>query len=220
MLGTFYPPDEVHIWSGFFKTLTDRDFKSGLGEVVKFNIMSGENGLSDMEKHLPELLERRNDIVDRFIRSSLEYKKNFIEIDEFDRGERIKLNFAHTFGHAIEVLVKYEIPHGTAVAIGMIMANSMSCRRGLISEGMKERSEKQLLRIIDIDLSLFSDFVFADFVSAVRKDKKQVNNEITAVLITRYGEKGELSIVHDVKEEEIKSAVDYFIQLYRKEKNL
>ena len=62
------------------------------------------------------------------------FPTNFcIEQDEFDRGERVKLNFAHTFGHAIEVVSKYEIPHGTAVAIGMIMANRVSFERGLLS---------------------------------------------------------------------------------------
>lgn len=157
-------------------------------------------------------------MIVRFVKSSLEYKKRFIEIDEFDRGERIKLNFAHTFGHAIEVVTEYEIPHGTAVAIGMLMANSLSYGRKMISEDIKLRSEKQLLRIIDIDISLLEKCSFDNFVSAIRKDKKQVDSRITAILITKYGEVGELSVVRDVTEEDIKKAVEYFIKLYRKEK--
>lgn len=218
LLGTFYPPDEIYIWADFFKTLSDRDFKSGLGEVVKFNIMSGKKGLIDMEECLPALIGRDPAMTSRFVKSSLEYKRGFIENDEFDKGERIKLNFAHTFGHAIEVVTEYEIPHGTAVAIGMIMANSLSYGRGILEDDIRSRSEKLLFKIIDIDLSLLEKCSFEDFISAIRKDKKQVDNNITAVLLSKYGDVGELSIVHDVTKEEVKNAVQYFITLYGKEK--
>ena len=98
LLGTFYPPDALHICPGFFQTLSERDFESGLGEVVKFNIMAGEHGLKNIEDNIDRLLARDEDCLKQFVYSSLEFKKGFIEVDEFDRGERIKLNFAHTFG--------------------------------------------------------------------------------------------------------------------------
>ena len=126
LLGTFYPPDEIHICSEMFHTLTERDFKSGLGEVVKFNIMAGQNGLKNIEDNIDELLKRDDDKLLQFVNSSLLFKKDFIEEDEFDRGVRIHLNFAHTFGHAFETMSHYEIPHGTAVAMGTIVANRIS----------------------------------------------------------------------------------------------
>lgn len=144
----------------------------------------------------------------------MSFKKKFIEVDEFDKGERIKLNFAHTFGHAIEVITEYEIPHGTAVAIGMIMANSISEKRGLISSDVVKRSEKVLLEVIDIDSKLL-DKPLEDYMKAIRKDKKQVSESLTAVLISNYGENGELSVVHDVTEQEIDYAINYFKKLYR-----
>lgn len=213
LLGTFFPPDEIHICSKMFATLTDRDFKSGLGEVVKFNIMAGENGLVNIENNIDELLERKPDVINRFVDTSLNFKKKFIEIDEFDKGERIKLNFAHTFGHAIEVITKYEIPHGTAVAIGMIMANSISEKRGLLNHDIVERSENVLLRVIDINIGLL-DKPLSDYMKAIKKDKKQVNDSLTAVLISSYGKEGELSIIHDLKEKEVHNAIEYFKQLY------
>lgn len=213
LLGTFFPPDEIHICSQMFQTLTERDFKSGLGEVVKFNIMAGETGLNNIETNLDNLLKRNPETVNMFVESSLSFKKNFIEVDEFDKGERIKLNFAHTFGHAIEVITDYEIPHGTAVAIGMIMANHISLRRGLLSEKMVMRSEKVLLAVVDIDVSLLYK-PLETYVDAIRKDKKQINDSLTAVLISKYSESGELTIVHDVTVNEVKEAIDYFIELY------
>ena len=216
LLGTFYPPNEIHICPELFKTLSERDFKSGMGEVVKFNIMAGEDGLKNIEDSIGELLARKPEVINRFVDTSLHFKKKFIEIDEFDKGERIKLNFAHTFGHAIEVITEYEIPHGTAVAIGMIMANSISKKRGLLSHDIVKRSENVLLKVIDIDPELM-DKPVSEYMKAIKKDKKQVSDSLTAVLISSYGKEGELSVVHDLKEEEVCYAINYFKQLYEVE---
>lgn len=213
LLGTFYPPDEIHICSKFFDTLTDRDYKSGLGEVIKFNIMMGEGGLENMERDLPLLLNKDKATVDKYVSSSLEYKKKFIEQDEFDKGERIKLNFAHTFGHSIEVITDYEIPHGTAVAIGMVMANRIANKRGLLPDDITRRSQDILLRIIDINVGLL-DCPLEDYMIAIRKDKKQVDDSMTAVLITKYGVNAELSIIHDMTQNEVEDAIIYFKKLY------
>lgn len=217
LLGTFYPPDRIYIYSHFFKTLSDKDYKSGLGEVVKFNIMSGQQGLEKIEENLPALLERNTEKIDEFVRSSLTYKKTFIEKDEFDQGERIKLNFAHTFGHAIEVVTEYEIPHGTAVAAGMVMANRISEKRGFLNQEILRRSSRLLLKVIDIDIALLRK-PLSDYIRAIHKDKKQQSNSLTAVLITEYETKGQLAVVHDVTEDEIQDAINWFITTYEEEK--
>lgn len=216
LLGTFFPPDEIHICSQMFQTLTERDFESGLGEVVKFNIMAGQEGLDDIEKSIEDLLRREPETINRFVEKSLSFKKDFIEVDEFDQGERIKLNFAHTFGHAIEVVTGYEIPHGTSVAIGMIMANYIANKRGWLTDDVTKRSENVLSKVIDIDITLL-DKPMEKYMEAIRKDKKQVGDSLTAVLISSYGKTGELTIVHDVTQEEIKGAIDYFVKMYKDE---
>lgn len=213
LLGTFYPPDRIHICAQFFKTLSDRDFQSGLGEVVKFNIMAGEEGLRAIENNISALLKREDSVVNDFVEGSLLFKKTFIEMDEFDQGERIKLNFAHTFGHAIEVITEYAIPHGTAVAIGMIMANSISVKRGLLSEETSKRSEQVLLKVINIDSALL-DRKIEDYIRVMRKDKKQTGNSLTIVLMCDRDKKDNLVVVHDLMEEEIQAAVEHFLVLY------
>lgn len=215
LLGTFYPPDELHICSAFFQTLSDKDFASGLGEVVKFNIMSGESGLCGIESNIDSLLERQEAVVNAFVESSLLFKKDFIEVDEFDRGERIKLNFAHTFGHAIEVITNYVIPHGTAVAIGMIMANSLSAKRGILSEEFVERSRNLLLKVIDIDVSLLEAPV-DEYIAVMRKDKKQTSDSLTAVLMAEQTDGYELFIVKDIQKEEVDFAVKSFVECYKR----
>ncbi len=214
LLGTFYPPDAIHICSNFFKTLTDKDYKSGLGEVIKFNIMAGQAGLDNISSSIDCLIERNGDCAVKFMKSSLEFKKLFIEADEFDKGERIKLNFAHTFGHAIEVVTKYNIPHGTAVAIGMIMANKVSVNRGILSYSTAISAERVLMKAIDIDIS-WLDVPLESVVSAMKKDKKQVGDSLTAVLMTDYTESGgNLIIVNDITASEIEDAIRHFKNIY------
>lgn len=212
LLGTFYPPDAIYICPSFFNTLSERDFESGLGEVVKFNIMAGEKGLSNIEQNIDLLLARNADVLTRFVYNSLEFKKGFIEEDEFDRGERVKLNFAHTFGHAIETVTQYAIPHGTAVAIGMIMANHIALRRELLDEDFARRSEKVLLHVIHPEVNI-GDYSLGLFINAMRKDKKQTSSQLTAVLMTNVPK--DLKIVHDIKVEEVEDARNYFIELYK-----
>ena len=217
LLGTFYPPDKIYICPAFFRSLSQRDFESGLGEVVKFNIMAGEvGGLSNIETNIDRLLKRDESSLNQFVKQSLLFKKDFIEKDEFDRGERIKLNFAHTFGHAIEVVTQYEIPHGTAVAIGMIMANNISVKRGLLKKETAERAEKVLIGnddggVIHIGVKL-TDYPVEQFIAAIRKDKKQSSENLTAVLMT--DEAGDLRVVNDIEIREITEALYHFQKLY------
>lgn len=208
LLGTFYPPDEINICTPFFKTLSERDFESGLGEVVKFNVMFGEEGIKKMEDNIDALLLRQDDKLEQFVNSSLLFKKDFIEEDEFDRGVRIHLNFAHTFGHAFETMSHYAIPHGTAVAMGTIVANRISLSRGWLTEDKVLRVEQVLWKIIHIDV----EHIKVDMdqvISAIHKDKKQVGKELTAVLMK---DDMKLNIVHDVKKEEIEEAIRYLFE--------
>lgn len=209
LLGTFYPPDRIFVCTPFFKTLSDRDFKSGLGEVVKFNVMHGEEGICNMENNIAKLLEREDNTLNRFVYSSLEFKKKFIEEDEFDKGIRIQLNFAHTFGHAFETVSEYEVPHGTAVAMGTIVANRISLSRGWMEKSDVERIENVLYKIISVDKRNI-DKPISDILAAVRKDKKQIGDSLTAVLIK--GKDMKLEIVHDVTENEIQTAIKYLME--------
>lgn len=202
MLGTFFPPEQIYICPEFFKSLKKKDYYSGLGEIVKFNILQGEKGLDSIESELGPLLSGDPDIVTEYTKTSLEFKKTFIEQDEYDRGVRIKLNFAHTFGHAVEVASGYDIAHGTAVAIGMMVANRVSFHRNMIGNELMERIEQLICRILPSEINL--DLLESDvIVNAIRSDKKQINNSITAIIID---EAMALHIVHDVVEREILNA--------------
>lgn len=210
LLGTFYPPDQIYVCPTFFKTLSQADFESGMGEVVKFNIMTGMEGIQYIEKKMSVLLTRDEEALTVCVEKCHLFKKKFIEIDEFDHGERVKLNFAHTFGHAIETVTEYRIPHGTAVAIGMIMADYISVERGLLKQDTADRSNALLLQIININVKLL-EISEECFVRAMKKDKKQVNDQMTAVLMTDIPE--DLKLIHDLSTDEIAMALKYAYSL-------
>jgi len=212
LLGTFYPPDQINICTPFFKTLEERDFQSGLGEVVKFNIMFGRSGIERMEQNISYLLQRNDAKLCEFVKSSLEFKKDFIEEDEFDKGVRVHLNFAHTFGHAFETVSHYKIPHGTAVAMGTIVANRISLERKWLEKEDVLRIENVLGRIINIDIENI-ELNIDNIVDAIHKDKKQTSRQITAVLM--YDDM-KLRIVNDVKVNEIVDAVTYLLDFLEK----
>lgn len=212
LLGTFYPPDELHICSSFFKTLSQVDYLSGLGEVVKFNVMSGANDILALKNDMPLILQRDECIINKYVHKSLEFKKPFIEADEYDKGIRIHLNFAHTFGHAFETTTNYAIPHGTAVAMGTIVANEIAHARTNINNEIQRSIEELLLQVINVELLRKENQLVLDEVleletieNAIRKDKKQVDSNITAVLFKN--QELELEIVHDVKKSEINNAL-------------
>lgn len=158
------------------------------------------------------LLARDEKTLEEFVYNSLAFKKAFIEQDEFDRGIRIHLNYAHTFGHAFETMSNYVIPHGTAVAMGMIVANRISLKRGWLKESIVNRIENVIWKIIHVDIQsipMNMDVIMA----AIRKDKKQTSTDLTAVLM-----KPDMSllVVHDVKTSEIKTAITYLFDNLRR----
>lgn len=214
LLGTFYPPDRIIIYPNVLKTLSEDDYKSGLGEVFKFNIMYGEEGISNIENNVEGLISRDEELVAKFIESSLAFKKTYIEEDEFDRGIRIHLNFAHTFGHAIESVTQYRVPHGTAVAMGTIIANYISYYRNYLELGLIQRVEKLLLKIIPECYEIISKINIDDIIVAIRKDKKQTDAHINAVL---FDENMQLMICKDVEQKEIEQAFEHLKKLLNKD---
>jgi 3-dehydroquinate synthase len=204
LLGTFYPPDEIYIVTSFLQTLSQKDFCSGLGELIKFACMQGDEGIVAIESSLQALLDRDSKTLNSCISDALLFKKGFIEEDEFDQGKRVLLNFAHTFGHALENVSCYEIPHGIAVALGMLMANRISLHRGLLKESNQLRIESLVRKLIKASEIELATYPIEGFLSAMRKDKKQTNDSLRAILLL---DEGLLLEVKDITYWEVEDAL-------------
>ncbi|MDY3917264.1 MAG: AroB-related putative sugar phosphate phospholyase (cyclizing) [Selenomonadaceae bacterium] len=208
LLGSFYPPDNICIYPQFFHTLSLRDYESGLGEVVKFNVIAGQEAFAGIERDIDAILAHDYSKLLTYVQTSLAFKKRFIEEDEFDRGIRVLLNFAHTFGHAYEVASHYAIPHGSAVAMGMITANAVSAQRGWLVAPVMRRIEAVCRKILTCVTIESSWFTMDTLLAAIHKDKKQTSKDITAVLMDA---EGKLQVYHDLQEQEIQKAVQHML---------
>lgn len=129
LVGNFYPPTKIVVASDFLATLNERELRSGIGEIIKVHIIDGPESFDRLAQAF-DLLPDDPDVMQKFIHRSLEIKKRLIEIDEFDRGPRMVMNYGHSFGHAIEAATNYAVPHGIAVTIGADMANFMAVSLG------------------------------------------------------------------------------------------
>lgn len=207
LIGTFFPPSEIIIYPEFLLTLSELDYYSGLGEVVKLHIMGGKAKTEEIRSQLPLLRKKDIPFLKRAIAESLLIKKGYIEEDEFDSGRRNLLNYGHCFGHAIETISNFEIPHGQAVVVGMIMANLVSRCRGVLFHETHEYIYKELLKpSLFISKKQF-EFNPDDLIQAMKKDKKRTGADLALIMMD---EKFNFIRVNDLTEQEVQKAISEF----------
>jgi len=184
-VGGFYPPNRIYIDLNFLDTLSSADLQSGLGEMSHYFVVSSEEDFKKYKQNYTPALSNKT-VLANMISKSLEIKKSYIEIDEFDQNERQVFNYGHSFGHAIESLTNYTIPHGIAVSFGMDMANYISVKMELLKPEIRNEIRELLEKIwegyniknIDIE----------KFCNVLAKDKKNVGKELRLILCKGYGQ--------------------------------
>ncbi len=186
-IGNFYPPKKIYLDINFLKTLKFKDIKSGVGEMAHYFLVSNLKDWVLFKKNLNRLLNKNFDkkTLKNMISRSLLIKKKFIEIDEFDKKERLILNYGHTFGHALEKITKYKIPHGLAVAHGIDIANFISMKKKYISINIYQDIKKEMKKITK--LNEIKNINVKNFFEAIKSDKKNKKNEIRVILTKGYG---------------------------------
>ncbi|MHB8108403.1 MAG: AroB-related putative sugar phosphate phospholyase (cyclizing) [Syntrophorhabdaceae bacterium] len=184
ILGTYTPPEEVHIDVKVLNTLAKRELHSGIGEMLKVHAIEGPESYDTISRDYPALFLDHN-IRERYIYRSLAIKKPIIELDEFDTGPRNVMNYGHSFGHAIESATDFAIPHGVAVSIGMDMANFISSRLDITNTGHYARMHG----ILRENSRGFDNVDVAEdqFMCAIAKDKKNTGTHLKVVLPGRDG---------------------------------
>jgi 3-dehydroquinate synthase len=120
LIGNFHPPKEIYLDTSFIETLPLDQVLSGLAEGIKICYARGDRFFEEFLTLAPDGALLRGDTAKDLAMLCLEAKKWFVEVDEYDKKERLLLNFGHSFGHAFESATDYEVPHGIAVALGML----------------------------------------------------------------------------------------------------
>ena len=193
-LGGFYPPSRIYIDLNFLDTLSSADLNSGLGEMGHYFVVSGEKDFKQYKLDYASALSNKI-VLGNMIEKSLEIKKNIIEIDEFDQNERQIFNYGHSFGHAIESLTDYAVPHGIAVSFGMDMANFVSVKLNLLDPRVRIEIRELLQKIwMGYDIKQID---IEKFLDALGKDKKNVGNELRLILCKGYGKVFKAPIKND-----------------------
>jgi 3-dehydroquinate synthase len=147
MIGAFHQPRCVIADIATLKTLSDREYRAGLAEVVKYGLIYDEAFLEWLEANADALARRDEAAITRAVRRSCEIKAQIVSADEQEHGLRAILNLGHTFGHAIETAAGYGTwLHGEAVAAGMVIAADMSARLGWVSNDDRNRAIQLLSR--------------------------------------------------------------------------
>lgn len=179
LVGNFYPPTDIYINIDFLTALPEADILSGIGEMLHYYYYAAS---SLFEKIIDERLQLLADrgLLLTYIRESLKIKKGVIEIDEFDKGERNKFNYGHTFGHALESLTDYAVKHGQAVTIGMDIANYVSMRRKIMNQMEFNRAHNLLSK--NFPVYNWTHFDIARYIQFLSKDKKNVGNDLVCIL--------------------------------------
>lgn len=176
LLGTFYPASEVYIFTDFLKTLSEKEFKSGLAEILKHAFLSGMEFLDYIEINKEKINNREDLIMEEIIYKSLTVKAKYIQEDFREKGIRKHLNLGHTFGHALEsALGLGNITHGEAVAWGIYKSVCAGVLLGITNKAYARRVEK-VLKAFGYNLFI-NDFNHDSFFNALKADKKKQDGD-------------------------------------------
>ncbi|MGC9239187.1 MAG: 3-dehydroquinate synthase [Acidithiobacillus sp.] len=186
MIGAFYQPRAVVADLDTLDTLPEREFRSGLAEVIKYGLISDPGFFAWLEEHLDAVLAEDADALSHVIATSCRDKAEVVARDEQEAGRRAILNFGHTFGHAIEAASGYgHYLHGEAVAIGMVMAADLSRRLDLLRESEQQRVY-QIIEGAGLP-TLCPRLPVEEYLRYMRVDKKAKGGQIRFILLRGIG---------------------------------
>lgn len=174
IIGAFKQPIRVIIDPSTLDTLPPCEFNNGMGELIKHGVIGNKSLLDRLVSH--------PSIDEEIISESLSVKKALVELDPFDQGERMKLNFGHTFGHIIELKEHYK--HGEAIALGMLMALEFGIDLGLTNKDTYE-TLYNILKGYNLPVRKYS---YKEYLHDTIYDKKNLAGSLKFIFIKDFGD--------------------------------
>ncbi len=201
ILGNINQPQFVICDTQMLKTLPQKEITSAMAEIVKYAIIADEKLFSFIDENANGIYNLNNEIITQIIATAVKIKAEIVNIDENETGERKKLNFGHTIGHAIEA--NYPYTHGQCVSIGMVFATHFSMQKGFI-ENTDFIKVKTLLNKLMLPTSIKIDK--HKIIDAIIKDKKKNSNNIDFIFINKLGS----NIIIKISIDELKTAINEY----------
>lgn len=208
MVGAFYMPRLVYINISVLKTLDGRQFASGFAEVMKYGLIIDQDFYTWLIDHIYEIGDREPEALLHMIRRSCEIKKEIVEKDPKEQGDRVLLNYGHTIGHAIEKARKFELLHGECVALGSIAAAHISWQKHMISD---EDYYEIRDMFVPFNLPITVENIDPDQVLQLMKSDKKIDSGVIHFILLKGVGK---AVIHtDVTEAEIRSALNELLYI-------
>ena len=186
LIGAFHQPSAVFIDPDLLKTLSAKEFRNGLAEVVKIGAALDRTLFQLLERTALTLSKDNSKGLTELIKRSVELKAAVVGTDEFETGIRKTLNLGHTFGHALESALNFRIKHGEAVAIGLVAESAMAVQLGLLEVRHFNRLVA-LLKTLKLPTRVPAIKHKKKFFAALKADKKSSGGRVKFVLLTAIG---------------------------------
>lgn len=212
MVGAFHMPRLVYMNLNLLKSLPDRQFASGMGEIIKHGLIQDTAYYEWLKEHYQEVMEKKYEALLTMVEGSCRIKRYVVEEDPTEQGIRAWLNFGHTIGHAVEKLKNFTLSHGECVAIGCMASSYLSWKRGNLTEEQVD-DIRSVLKSYHLPVST-EGLSAEDVLKATKHDKKMDAGKIKFVLLAR---EGEAYVTKDVTDDEILDAVHFILEDSRHE---
>lgn len=204
MVGAFHQPKLVYMNIDALKTLDEREYFSGMGEILKHGLIKDDAYYGWVLEHMSEIQEKEPEVLEEMIYRSCLIKKYVVERDPKEQGERALLNFGHTLGHSIEKYMNFHLLHGECVALGAVAATYISKLRGYLKED-------EFLEIRDMFVGFqlpitISNIDIDSVIQLTQSDKKMEAGALKFILLESVGN---AVIDKTVTEAELKEALTY-----------
>lgn len=207
MIGAFHQPSAVYMNLATLQTLTNEQYFSGFGEIIKHGLIKDMQYFHLIEENLTALNERDLEALESIVYGSCQIKRMVVENDPKEKGERALLNFGHTLGHAIEKLMDFQMLHGECVSVGMVTAAYVSLQRGYITQEDYDKI-KESIQTLQLPVQV-SGLQTEDVIRVSKSDKKMNAGQIRFILLESMGH---AIMKDDVTDEEMRQALEVVLQ--------
>lgn len=207
MIGAFHQPESVYINLNTLTSLSDRQYNAGLGEIIKHGLIKEPDYYQWLKDHKDEIKSRNIPVMKEMIYRSCLIKREVVEKDPKELGERALLNFGHTIGHAVEKLTNFNLLHGECVAVGMAASSYISYKRGNL---LKEELDDIIAFISSFDLPVkVSGINPKEIFQATAHDKKMESGKLKFILLSEIGQ---AFMDTSVTQDEIMDGIRFILQ--------
>ncbi len=191
LIGTFYQPSTVFIDTNTLKSLPEAEYSAGYAEVIKYAIINDKKFFNWLDLNYKKIKNKNSIIIEEIIYKCCRNKAKIISEDEKEASKRMLLNLGHTFAHSIEAELNFEVKHGNAVAVGILMALHLSITLGYATsndyELILEHFKKMSLPITLKDLSSKKNWKVQSLIKKMKNDKKILGNQLRFILCKGIG---------------------------------